>query len=131
LSREEQSGCSDDCYKSFFRGDGGSVLVETALTVAVVLLVATPFAAVIAYAGQTAHDLATVHAAVRELTRSQQLPHSTDVTFTCGTAPERTAAACDPVLTRGTYVEARRNTTISFPFGLSLSTNARAVGRVG
>ena len=111
--------------------EAGSVLVETAFSVVLILLVSIPFVSILDYASQSAHDLAVVHGAVRQLTRSTELPSLGGVTFTCGATPTSASAPCSGTVERGSYVQAVRNTTVQFPFGLTLETGAKAVGRVG
>lgn len=112
------------------RDERGSVLLETALGVGLVLGVALPFASLVSYATYAARDLAAVQSAVRDAAKTERAT-STDgaIAFGCGA----TAAAdgpCPATLVRGTYVAALKNTTVGLPFGLSLQTNARGVARV-
>jgi hypothetical protein len=111
--------------------DEGSVLVETALGVALILSIALPFASLVSYATYAARDLAAAQGAVRAATRSERAT-ATDgsISFTCGTAPDATDGPCATPLVRGTYVAAAKDTTVSLPFGLALHTAERAVARV-
>jgi len=116
---------------AFGSGEQGSVLFEAALGIAAIFLVAIPFASLTSYGRQSARDLADVHAAVREAAFTQQLPAAADVVFGCGASSDQTTSQCALVLPRGSYISATRDTAIDLPFGLTLHTNARAVGRVG
>ena len=111
--------------------EGGSVLVETALGVALILGVALPFASLVSYATHSARDLAAVQAAARAAARAEQAT-STDssITFGCGPTPAAVSDACGTTLTRATYVSASKDTIVSLPFGLELHTAERAVARV-
>jgi hypothetical protein len=108
--------------------DGGSVLVETALGVAIVLAVALPFATLAQYATATSRDIAATHAAARDAARGGALTEA-GITYTCG-ATVSAAGPCLTPLSRGTYVAAAKDTQVGMPFGLSFGTSARAVARV-
>jgi len=111
--------------------EGGSVLVETALGVALILGVALPFASLVSYATYSARDLAAVQAATRAAARAEQAT-STDssIAFGCGATPAASTDPCGATLARATYVSARKDTIVSLPFGLELHTAERAVARV-
>lgn len=111
-----------------WREEGGSVLVETALAVAVVLMVALPFVSLVGYATATSRDMAATHSAAREAARGGGLS-AADVTYQCGATVEPTGPCVTP-LARGTYVAALKDTQVAMPFGTSLGTSARAVARV-
>ncbi len=110
--------------------DTGSVLLETALGTSIVLAIAVPFASLVSYAAHATQDVVAVHSAVRTTSHTKTLPTGTDLTFTCG-ATVAAADACPSTLARPSYVRASKDTTVTMPFGLTLHTNARAVGRVG
>jgi hypothetical protein len=113
------------------RGDErGTVLVETALGVACVLTVALPFASLIDYAASSSRDLAAVHAAARDASRTRSLATG-GVAYRCGVSAGAVDGPCVAPLARGTYVAATKDTTVTLAFGVVLHTNARAVGRVG
>ncbi len=108
--------------------DGGSVLVETALGVAIVLAVALPFANLAQYATVTSRDIAATHAAARDAARGGALTEA-GIAYTCGATVSATGPCITP-LSRGTYVAAAKDTQVGMPFGLSFGTSARAVARV-
>jgi len=113
------------------RDDGGSILLETALGVALILGVAIPFASLVSYATYSARDLASVQAAARAAARSERAT-STDpaMRFGCGATPSTASDPCGATLTRATYVSASKDTMVALPFGLELHTAERAVARV-
>jgi hypothetical protein len=118
------------CQEVVHQGEGGAVLVETALGVALILMVALPFAALVGYGATSARDLATAHAAVRDAARTKTLGDPRPA-YTCGATASTADGPCAAALVRGTYVAAAIDTPVSLPFGLVLHTNARAVARVG
>lgn len=113
------------------RDEDGSILLETALGVALILGIALPFASVVSYATYSARDLASVQAAARSAARSEQAT-ATDpaIRFGCGTTPSVASEPCGSTLTRATYVSASKDTIVQLPFGLELHTAERAVARV-
>jgi Flp pilus assembly protein TadG len=109
----------------------GSVLVETALGVGLILGVALPFASLVSYATYAARDLAAVQAAVRNAARTERA-ESTDpsIAFTCGASASTVDAPCPATLVRGSYVAAAKDTAVTLPFGLTARTSGRGVARV-
>jgi Flp pilus assembly protein TadG len=111
-----------------WRDDSGSILVETALAVAVILTVALPFASLVGYATATSRDIAATHAAARDAARGGPLS-APGVTYECGATVDP-AGPCVTPLARGTYVATLKDTPVGMPFGISLGTSAKAVARV-
>lgn len=112
------------------REDRGSVLVETALGVVLVLSIALPFGALISYATAAARDLAAVQSAARDTSRTRTVVGG-DVSFACGSTAATQFDSCVSPLARGTYVAVTKDTAVTLPFGLVFHTNAKAVARVG
>ena len=112
-------------------GEEGSVLLESAFGVALILAVAIPFASLASYATYAARDLAAAQGAARDAARNAGAsPGDPSIVLTCGPAAASATAPCTAPLTRATYVAAARDTVVLLPFGLSLHTNARGVARV-
>lgn len=111
-----------------WRDDSGSILVETALAVAVVLAVALPFASLVGYATAASRDVAATHAAARDAARGGQLS-AAGITYACGATTDPSGPCVVP-LARGTYVATRKDTQVGMPFGISLGTAAKAIARV-
>lgn len=111
--------------------DAGSVLLETALGTSIVLAIALPFASLVSYAAHATQDLVAVQSAVRTTSHTKALPAGTDVTFACGATVAGATDPCPPTLPRGSYLQATKDTAVTLPFGLTLHTNAHAVGRIG
>jgi hypothetical protein len=107
----------------------GSVLLETALGVAIILAAALPFGSLITYATRTAADLSATQGAARESARTRAVPTS-DVGLTCGATVDAADGPCVAPLAHGSYVKAAKDTLVMLPFGLSLHTDAKAVARV-
>jgi Flp pilus assembly protein TadG len=113
------------------RDERGSVLVETALGVGLILGVALPFASLVSYATYAARDLSAVQGAVRNAAKTERA-ESTDlaIAFTCGANASTVDAPCPATLARGSYVAAAKDTAVILPFGLTARTSARGVARV-
>jgi len=111
-----------------FRDEGGSILVETALSVAVILAVALPFASLVGYATASSRDISATHAAVRNAARGGGLT-ADGITYACGATTDPDGPCITP-LARGTYVAALKDTQVGMPFGIALGTSAKAVARV-
>ena len=109
--------------------DEGSVLLETALGVAIILAAALPFGALISYATQSARDLSIVQSAVRESARTGTTA-GTEVMHFCGSSVDTTDRPCAGRLAHGSYIRVMKDTSVSLPFGLTVHTNATAVARV-
>ena len=117
--------------RRFEQRDDGAVLVETALAVVLLLLIALPFGLLLSFAGQVSRDVAVVHAAARELVHTKALPTNSDLAFTCGERADEVLQPCPLTLARGSYVAVAKDTIVDLAFGISLHTNARAIARVG
>ena len=113
------------------RGDDGSVLIESALGIGLVLSVALAFASLVSYATYAARDLAAVQTAIRDAARSGTIPAGGDIDYRCGATVTSLDAACGSTAGRGTYIAALKDTVVPLPFGLTLRTAAKAVARVG
>ena len=113
------------------REESGSVLLEAAFGVSLILTVALPFASLVNYATYAARDLNSVQAAARDSARSERaLSVDPLVTITCGASPNSVDGLCVAPLARGTYVAASKDTVVALPFGLELHTNTHGVARV-
>ena len=109
----------------------GSVLLESAIGVALILTVALPFASLVSYATYAARDLSATQAAARSAARSESAsPPDDTVALTCGATASTASGLCVSPLARASYVAASKDTVVSLPFGLALHTNARGVARV-
>jgi hypothetical protein len=115
---------------SYSQDERGSVLLETALAVAAILMVALPFANLVGFATASARDLSDAHAAARRSVQAKAVVPSPGVEFMCGSAPDAVIQPCPLQLARGTYVLAEKDTVVAFPFGLEFHTRTRAIARV-
>ena len=116
---------------TIFRDDRGSVILESAFGVALILTVALPFASLVSYATSSASDLSSVQGAVRAAALSERTSAADPaIDFTCGATADTATGTCAAVLARATYVAAFKDTVVALPFGLALHTNARGVARV-
>src|SRR5258708_983221 len=95
--------------------DDGSVIVETALGVALILSMALPFASLVSYATYAARDLAATQVAVRDAAKARAAAGGGAITFSCGPSPSAADAACVTPMSRGTYVAAAKDTAAAPP----------------
>jgi hypothetical protein len=115
---------------AFSSDERGSILLETALAVSAILMVALPFANLVGFATVSARDLSDAHAAARRSVQAKAVVPSPGVEFLCGSAPDAVIQPCPLTLARGTYVLAAKDTVVSFPFGLEFHTRTQAIARV-
>src|SRR5258708_20128932 len=95
--------------------DDGSVIVETALGVALILSMALPFASLVSYATYAARDLAATQVAVRDAAKARAAAGGGAITFSCGPSPTAAHPAAVTPMSRAPDLAAAQHTAVPLP----------------